>query len=184
MDNLKEDILKVSRELVRVKGINAVNMRTVANKSNISVGSIYNYFKSKDDLIIAVIESIWFDIFHSSDIFNYDNNYSFIDSVSYIFKSLEKGSKKYPNFFASHSSVIFVKNKNKGIETMKRMIKHIKDNLYNRIMNDKEIRKDAFNDSFTANHFIDTIFSFIIISMMKGNYDDFTIREIIKRTIY
>lgn len=178
----KEDILKASRELIKENGLNAINIRSVAKASNIAVGSIYNYFKSKEELTIAVVGSVWFDIFHPSNVCLESD--SFIDSVDIIFQSLEKGNKKYPNFFSYHSSMIFGKNKDKGVNMMNTIIKHMKDGLYKTLSNDKKVRIDAFDDNFTANKFIDTIFSFIMSSMMKGDYDSSAIREIIKRTIY
>ena len=59
----KEAILDISRQLVREKGLGAVNIRTIAAACGVSVGSIYNYFCSKSDLVMATIESIWQDIF-------------------------------------------------------------------------------------------------------------------------
>ena len=47
----KEDILKTSRELIREQGWSAVNIRSVAAACGVSVGSIYNYFDSKADLV-------------------------------------------------------------------------------------------------------------------------------------
>ncbi|PCG21013.1 TetR/AcrR family transcriptional regulator [Brachyspira sp. G79] len=178
----KEDILKASRELIKRKGLNAINMRSVADEANIAVGSIYNYFKSKEELTIEVIVSVWADIFHSSDICL--ESESFIDSIDSIFKILEKGEKKYPNFFALHSNIMFGKNKDKGVNVMMNMIKHIKDNMYKTIIKDKNVREDAFNDNLSAEKFIDIIFSFIMDSMINGNYDSSSIKEIIKRTIY
>ena len=133
----KEDILKASRELIKRKGLNAINIRSVADEANIAVGSIYNYFKSKEELTIAVIVSVWADIFHSSDISL--ESESFINSIDSIFKILEKGDKKYPRFFALHSTIIFGKNKDKCVNVMMDMIKHIKDNMYKTIINDKNI---------------------------------------------
>ena len=178
----KEDILKASRELIKLKGINAINMRSVAEASNIAVGSIYNYFKSKEELTIAVMGSVWFDIFHPSSICL--ESECFIDSIDVIFKSLEKGNKKYPNFFSSHPSMILKKNRSKGIDMMNSIIKHMKDGLYKTLMNDKNVRQDAFNDKFTHEKFIDAVFTFIINSMMSGDYDGSTIKEIVRRTIY
>ena len=60
----KEQILKASRELIRREGWSAVNIRSVAAGCGVSVGSIYNYFDSKADLIGAVVESVWCEIFH------------------------------------------------------------------------------------------------------------------------
>lgn len=178
----KEEILRVSRELIKKKGLNSINMRSLAEASNIAVGSIYNYFKSKEELTIEVIGSVWFDIFHPSHVcFNSDN---FIETIDTIFKSLEKGSKKYPGFFSMHSTMMFGKNKNKGINMMNHIKQHIREGLYKTLMKDIKVRKDAFDNNFDANKFIDTIFSFIISSMINGDYDSYVIKEIIRRTIY
>lgn len=52
----KEEILKTSRELIQQKGWSAVNIRSVAAACGVSVGSIYNYFGSKAELVGATVE--------------------------------------------------------------------------------------------------------------------------------
>jgi hypothetical protein len=54
----KEDILKNSRELIREKGWAAVSIRSVASACGVSVGSIYNYYDSKAELISATVERL------------------------------------------------------------------------------------------------------------------------------
>ena len=63
----KDEILKISRELIRQQGWSAVNIRSVASACGVSVGSIYNYFDSKSDLVSATVESVWCEIFHRPD---------------------------------------------------------------------------------------------------------------------
>ena len=60
----KDEILRASRELIRQQGWSAVSIRSVAAACGVSVGSIYNYFGSKSDLIGATVESVWCEIFH------------------------------------------------------------------------------------------------------------------------
>lgn len=60
----KEEILQTSRELIRQQGWSAVSIRSVAAACGVSVGSIYNYFDSKADLVGATVESVWSEIFH------------------------------------------------------------------------------------------------------------------------
>jgi AcrR family transcriptional regulator len=47
----KEEILKAFLELIIKNGFHATPMSLVANTSRISIGTIYHYFKSKEDLI-------------------------------------------------------------------------------------------------------------------------------------
>ena len=101
----KEEILNISRELIKKKGFNSINIRTIAENCNIAIGSIYNYFNSKEELTISIIGSIWLDIFHPSNICIQSN--SFMEVIDTIFKSIEKGNKEYPNFFLMHSTIFF-----------------------------------------------------------------------------
>ena len=59
----KEEILCICRSIIQNDGIEAVNIRNVAKKCNISVGTVYNYFDSKYSLLAAVVENVWRDIF-------------------------------------------------------------------------------------------------------------------------
>lgn len=49
----KDEILKTNRELIQKQGWSAVSIRSVAAACGVSVGSIYNYFKSKEALMSA-----------------------------------------------------------------------------------------------------------------------------------
>ena len=59
----REDILQHSRQLIQRQGWGAVSIRTVAQACGVSVGSISNYFGSKAELVGAVVESVWQEIF-------------------------------------------------------------------------------------------------------------------------
>ena len=51
----EEAIIEACQRIVKEKGLSAVNMRSVAAECNVAVGSIYNYFPSKSDLLCAAI---------------------------------------------------------------------------------------------------------------------------------
>ena len=58
----EKDILEACRQLVSDKGLSFLNMRAVAKSCGVALGSLYYYFPSKNDLLIATIESVWEDI--------------------------------------------------------------------------------------------------------------------------
>ena len=75
----KEEILKAGRMIAQEKGLDAINMRSVATACNIALGTLYNYYSNKDELVLAVIESIWKDIFHIKEC---KDDISFLDFVA------------------------------------------------------------------------------------------------------
>lgn len=178
----KEAILEKSRQLVTTQGWSAVNVRTVAAACGVSVGSIYNYFASKSELVAATVESIWCDIFHFSE--QQAESDSFSGCVRWIFDCIKKGSEKYPGFFASHSMHFLDGGKADGQRLMAQSWEHIQTELFRILKKDKAIRRDAFNDVLTKQKFVDIVFALIISALIRQNYDDSAILELIRRVIY
>lgn len=52
----KNEILDVAEELFRTKGYEATTTTDILNKAGIARGTLYNYFRSKDDVLNAVID--------------------------------------------------------------------------------------------------------------------------------
>ena len=63
----REAILSQCKAIVRESGMKAVNLRDVAKRCGVAVGSVYNYFPSKEHLITATVESIWTEIMHQEE---------------------------------------------------------------------------------------------------------------------
>jgi AcrR family transcriptional regulator len=55
-DNRREGILDVAREVFLAEGYAAASMSTIAAKLGGSKGTLYNYFKSKEELFTAVVQ--------------------------------------------------------------------------------------------------------------------------------
>lgn len=61
---------------------------------------------------------------------------------------------------------------------------HIQTELFRILEKDKAIRRDAFNDVLTKQKFVDIVFALIISALIRQNYDDSAILELIRRVIY
>ena len=57
-----EALIRAGREVMGEKGIDAATMLEIAERADIGAGTVYTYFKSKDDLAIAVLESLMTDL--------------------------------------------------------------------------------------------------------------------------
>lgn len=178
----KEEILKVSRALIKEEGWQAINIRTVANKGNISVGSVYNYFESKGDLVSSTIESIWIEIFqlhaHGQ---KFD---SFLDAIDYVSKAFIRGSELYPSFFTLHAMSFSPADKEGAKINMAKAQQHMKQNLLKVLKKDSAVKANAFNDVLTQEALVDIVFSNIFFSALQGNFDFSALREMVKQLIY
>ncbi len=178
----KEEILRTSRALLKEQGWTALNIRTVAGACHVSVGSIYNYFGSKADLVSNTVESVWHEIFHTPN-----NKAPFRDieeCVIWMYERMAYGSKEYPGFFTLHSMNFMKEGKEDGKRKMEQTWQHIQRSFIFVMKNDPHIRKDAFDDKFTPTHFADVIFSMMLSALIRDDYHPETALELIRRTLY
>ena len=178
----REEILKVSRKLLKEQNGAALNIRTVASACGVSVGSIYNYFHSKAELTAAAVESIWNDIFCFPE--KEDGFVSFTDCVAWIFACMKKGSESYPGFFMLHSTIFPGEEKEDGKDRMLHSWKRIQDELHEALRRDRKVRRETFDETFTPEKFSGIIFSLIIAAMLRQDYDCSGVLEMIKRILY
>lgn len=88
------EIINACKEIFKEKGLNSLNMREVASRCNVALGSIYNYYPSKSMLLLDTIDSIWKEILHK---FNFEGN-RFDEKVRDLFYLIQEGSESYPDF--------------------------------------------------------------------------------------
>ena len=178
----KEAILETSRKLIQENGWAGISIRSVAQACNISVGSVYNYFDSKSDLIAATVESVWCDIFHipaKRDAFK-----RFTDCIEWAYESMRRGNEKYPGFFSMHSVSFMGEDKTGGQELMAKSWQHIQDGFYIVLMQDKDVDTAVFDDVFTPQKFVEIIFSLIISSLLRQDYDCSGIVRMVEELLY
>ncbi|MEG2638911.1 MAG: TetR/AcrR family transcriptional regulator [Clostridiales bacterium] len=178
----KEAILAICRDIAAKEGLESLNMRIVAEKANVAVGSVYNYFPSKAELITATIKEIWQGIFHGDT--SQANLSSFSDYVVWIFERVKSGTAEYPNFFFAHSLSFAAEEKGNAREVMDEYFSHIKGGLLMVLRHDSGVNPQAFNANFTQKDFVDFVFTSLLSLFMKKDSTKDTLIEIIKRSIY
>ena len=178
----KEEILRISRELIRREGWSAVNIRSVAAACGVSVGSLYHYFDSKAALVGATVESVWCEIFHRPE-----DSAVFQDiqsCLTWLYGRMEYGGKQYPGFFTLHSLGFMGEEKSDGKRLMQQTWQHITEGLCLVLRQDARVRPDAFTEQFTAEKFADFLFSLMLSALLRQDYDPTAVLEIVRRTLY
>jgi AcrR family transcriptional regulator len=62
-DERKDQILNAAEQIFTKKGLDQTRMDDIAERTGLSKGTLYLYYKSKDDLIIAILDRIFQSIF-------------------------------------------------------------------------------------------------------------------------
>lgn len=179
----KEEILNHCRQLIMEQGLDNINMRNVAKRCDIALGSLYNYFPNKNALLIDVIRDVWQHIFHMDGSLHFN---SFYDCLIWFNNKITEGEKQYPGFINIHTLIIgadIANNKEAALQ-MHMWLAHIENSLLKVLNNDPNIIQNRFNETFTKQRFIKYCIQQIVSLHMSSNkdYDEFL--HIIKAYCY
>lgn len=59
IENINDNVLKEGKKILLEDGYQKMTLRLVASKCNIATGTVYNYFKSKDELVATIMLEDW-----------------------------------------------------------------------------------------------------------------------------
>ncbi|RDK05601.1 TetR/AcrR family transcriptional regulator [Cupriavidus lacunae] len=58
----REALIRAASEVMTEKGMDGATMLEIAERADVGAGTVYNYFRSKDELAIAVLEEMMHDL--------------------------------------------------------------------------------------------------------------------------
>lgn len=178
----KEEIMEVSRRLVLERGIASLSMRSLAEACGVAVGSIYNYFPSKADLLSESIGSVWEEIF--KPFYEREAFGSFTECVSVLFETIRDGDKKYPGFFTVHALNFASADRKKGKEAMTRYLAALEGRLADALRQDENIREGVFGEIFSEEVFAGYVFELMLSIFLRKGQSCEALMEMIRQTIY
>ena len=64
LPNLRQTLIEKAIELSRTGGLSGLKLRDLARECNIALGTLYNYYPTKDSLVLDVVQQFWQNCFH------------------------------------------------------------------------------------------------------------------------
>ena len=110
----KEELLAIAKEIAGREGIGNLNIRRLASESGIAIGTVYNYYPSKGDLVGAVMEDFWRNVFHGSH-FDTESG-DFIGSIHDIYFRLHENLESFREEFLQEMEVLSQTDQKRGRE--------------------------------------------------------------------
>lgn len=177
-DTLKNTLLLCAREISDTEGIETVNIRSLAKKAGIATGTVYNYFSSKEELLLALTEEYWKQAL--LEMRTAITAPSFCGQLEEIFGFLrERIAHSAGKLMSSLSTVEAA-----GQESMKSMQAVLEAALLERMEQDTQIRMDIWDETFTKEQFARFIRMHMIILLKAEEPELGFFITMIRRIIY
>lgn len=165
----REAILKVSKKLASEQGFDSINMRSVAKECGVAVGSLYNYYPTKGDLLTATVQSVWEEIMIPFLTFN--EALPFLDLIKVFYETIKRGSDQFPSFFTNHALGFSSEEKKRGKLEMVLFFDQLSKRFLMALKSDPLYDADVFNTTFTEEHLLSFVFR-NLMAMLILNQDD------------
>ena len=157
--------MQVCRRIVAEKGLTALNMRLVTDECHIALGTLYNYYADKEELVLATVESIWRDIFHADQQRVADIPFS--DYVEDLYARIRKGAQAYPNFLTGHAISIASSKRGEAKSAMEHTFAHMKAGMLEVLRNDPSVPENAFPPAFSKEDFVGFVLDHLLILLVQ-----------------
>lgn len=179
----KEAILKAAKDIAYRDGISKLNIRGVASACGVSVGSIYNYFPTKGDLVVSVIEEFWKNIFERG-MCDHHSQVCFIEFFEQIYMRFHDYLKIFKGDMLSQIAILSRVDKEKGKRVESEYLGRIRMVMLHHLENDENINNNIWNEVFTKENFVAFVFQ-NMMSMLKSNQEDISFfKAILMKLLY
>lgn len=146
-DTLRDTLLDLARSIAETEGIDAVNVRTIAQRAGIATGTMYNYFSNKDEILLALTEEFWRQTLQEMETVIIAD--SFCEQLEEMFvflrERIEQSAGKLMGSLGGLETV--------GQTRMASMQSVLESSLILRLEQDVQIRGDIWNEQFSREQF-------------------------------
>lgn len=178
----KEDIILQSKGIIQEKGVAALTIRSVAKRCGVSIGSIYNYFPSKEALVEAAVQAVWVEIIHLSG--RPQSPMNFKETLSWLLDGIKKGRRRYPEFFDYQSMGFLPRSSESEDATMTAFFQRIYRPLYQSLIQDPHIDLTIFDADFKPQGFVKFIFQACMDCILRSAFEEKYIFLMIDKLLY
>jgi AcrR family transcriptional regulator len=168
--NYKERILSSAKEIALKQGITKIDIRSVAKNCGIASGTVYNYFPSKGDLLVAVIEDFWEDAFENIEWKSFAPN-DFYTNLERMYNILNEYLNKFKENWLEELSFLKTHEKQLGRQKQNEFFKIISNRIMAMMDMDDIVRNYPWGEEVSKEKMAEFIFQNMLIELRKGEKD-------------
>lgn len=175
---VRDVLLECAHQIAAAEGADAINIRRLATQAGVASGTVYNYFQSKEDVLLALTEECW--------------RKALVDMQAAVRADTFKGqlAEMYAFLRArmADSADMLMQSLSEveaaGRDRMQRMHQSLSEAIARRIAADTHIRADVWDERFTRERYADfVLMNLLMLLQKKADTIDFFL-DILQRTLY
>ena len=178
----REQLLKAAKALVLAEGADALNIRRLAAACGVAVGSIYNYFPSKSDLVAAVVGEFWREAIHGVPWPT--EAVRFEEFVDMLYARLYEYFQTFEQDWLSQLAAMTRKERTRSKLTEAQYFAHMRQGLTAVLIADETIDPQVWDDVLTPEALGDMVFEQLLASLRREQADVTVLLAVLKRLLH
>jgi len=174
----RQCLLACARRIECTEGTDALSIRKLASEANIAVGTVYNYFESKQEVLLAMTEEFWHEALREMQGTITGERFSEQICQIYAFLAFKL------NDCAKTLMMSLRDNAEGGRARMASMQETVGRAMVQRLENDKFIRKNLWNERFTKEAFATFVMDNMLFALRQSQENIDFFAEVIERILY
>ena len=176
--NQRQTLLNCAHRIECAEGVDAISIRRLASEANIAVGTVYNYFESKQEVLLSLTEFYWTGVL--ANMHSVVTAERFSDQAAQILEYLRSEMKDCAEILMR----ALREHAEPGRVRMAAMQRNLDADLTERLRKDTAIRPDAWRGSITMESFARFVRVHIVALLQDEACDPAAFLEIINRMLY
>ena len=178
-----EQILSAAKKIAREEGLQQVNIRNVARESGISVGSVYNYYETKWELVFDVVQDYWQSVLKEVSLSGLPRE-NFCTFFAAFYHLLWENFLEFITGWVSVMSSFHEEEKHLGRQKEAEIFDEVKALLTQVLAEDKNIDPRLWEETFRLEEMVEFILSNLLNLLKQRQRDcDFFV-EVLRRLLY
>ena len=176
--DIQPALLASARRIACEQGVEAISIRNLAADVGVSVGTVYNYYESKQDVLLALTEEYWQGVLEELQLCVTAER--FPDQIAQITTFLRSRMNDCAEIMMKSLHAYA----EPGKERMAAMQSRLKMALIQRLAADSVVRSGVWDNALTQEAFAGFVLQNLLFLLQDKGSDMEPLLEIIRRTLY
>ena len=179
----REQIFAAAKNIANTQGLKKVTIRNVAGECGVAIGSVYNYYETKGELVFEVAKDYWQSIFDREQMSKLPQD-DFCDFIESLYGVIASKLSGFMRQWISVMSNFSEEDKSLGRAKEAEIFSGVKKLLQFAMDNDKKVNNEIWQNDFNKEEMLDFIFTNMLNSMRRGAADCEFLTKVLRRALY
>ena len=178
----RQQLLEQACRLARESGLGQLNIRSVAATCGVSVGSVYNYFPTKAELVAAVVQDYWQQAFSHEELAHLSLE-DFFASYRKMYGILYRSLSCFEESWLPQLALVDPDARQRGRQLEQDCFGRIRRMLEMMLQRDPRIAPELWQGAFSREAFVDFLFENTLTALRQGQESPDFLLELLHRLL-